>query len=127
MKIICPTLEREEPATLQNIEEIVPLLENKENPYVILEEDDLTYMQTLWTPDGYDLEYQEGNILEHYWLTELASQEDIIWALQTYLKGEPYWKTKFKFEKKDIATPSFKIGYQVGRFFGKLSNFFTGK
>lgn len=127
MKIICPTLEREEIATAENIAEIVKLIENKEDPFVILEKDEMTYLQTLWTPEGYGLEYQEGNILEHYWLSELASQEDVIWALQSYLKGEPNWKTKFKLEKKEIATPSYKIGHKIGYFFGKLSRFLSGK
>jgi len=89
MKIICPTLNKEEEATLQNIAEIIRLLENKEDTFVILEKDALTYMQALWTRDGYDLEYQDGNILEHYWLSELVTQDDVIWALQSYLKGEP--------------------------------------
>ena len=123
MKIICPTLDREETATADNIAEIVKQIENKENPFAILEKEDQLYMQTLWTPDGYDLEYQEGSVLEHYWLAEFTSQEDAIWALQTYLKGEPYWKTKFKFEKKNIATPSFKLGHMVGSFWGKISKF----
>ena len=54
-------------------------------------------MQALWTPIGYDLEYQEGNIFEHYRLSEMATQDDVIWALQSYLKSEPFWKTKFNF------------------------------
>jgi hypothetical protein len=126
MKIICPTLDREETATAENIAEIVKQIENKKNPFAILEKEDQLFMQTLWTPDGYDLEYQEGSVLEHYWLTEFTSQEDAIWALQTYLKGELYWKTKFKFEKKDIATPSFKLGHIVGSFWGEISKIVKG-
>ena len=126
MKIICPTLNKEEEATLQNIAEIVRLLENKEDPFVILEKDEMTYIQTLWTPDGYDLEYQDGDIFEHYWLAELTTQDDVIWALQSYLKGEPYWKIKFKFEKKEIPTLSYKIGHKIGLFFGRLSRFLSG-
>jgi len=105
---------------------VLPLLENKEDPFLILQKDDMTYIQTLWTPEGYDLEYQEGNIFEHYWLSELANKNDIIWALQNYLKYQPYWKTKFKFEKKDIATLSYKIGHKMGYFFGKITKLFSG-
>ena len=126
MNIICPTLEIEKNATKENISELVPLLEGQEDPFLILEKDEMTYMQTLWTPDGYDLEYQEGSVLEHYRLSEFASQEEVIWALQSYLKGESYWKTKFQFVKKDIATTSFKLGYKVGAFFGKLARFVSG-
>lgn len=126
MNIICPTLEKEENATKENIADLIPLLEGKDDPFLILEKDEMTYMQTLWTPDGYDLEYQEGSVLEHYRLAEFASQEDVIWALQSYLKGEPYWKTKFQFVKKDIATARFKLVYKVGAFFGKLARFMSG-
>jgi len=126
MKIICPTLNKEEEATVQNIEETIRLLKNKEDAFVILKKDAMTYMRALWTPDGYDLEYQDGNILDHYWLSELATQDDVIWALQSYLKGEPYWRTKFRFEKIEIATHSFKIGHKIGSFLGKLSRFLSG-
>ena len=125
MKLICPTLDRDEKATPQNIEEIVSLLENKEDPFLILQKDEMTYIQTLWTPEGYDMEYQEGNIFEHYWLSELANKNDIIWAFQNYLKYQPYWKTKFKFEKKDIATLSYKIGHKMGYFLGKIARLFS--
>ena len=120
MKIICPTLKREEKATMQSIAEIVVQLSNKDDPFVILEKDEMTYIQALWTPKGYDLEYQEGNVFEHYRLSELATQDDVIWALQSYLKSEPFWKAKFNFEKKEIATISSRIGYKLGAFFGRL-------
>lgn len=120
MKIICPSLGLEEEASAQRVAEIVPKLSYKKDPFVILEKDEMTYMQALWTPKGYDLEYQEGNVFEHYWLSELTSQDDVIWALQSYLKDEPYWKTKFNFEKKDIATQSHRIGYKIGAFLGRI-------
>jgi hypothetical protein len=126
MKILCPTLNKEEEATFLNIDEIIRLVENKEDPFVILDKDEMTYIQTLWTPNGYDLEYQDGSILEHYRLVELTKRDDVIWALQGYLKGEPYWRTRFKFEKKEIATRSYKTGNKIGSFFGKLSRYFSG-
>ena len=105
---------------MQSIAEIVVQLSNKDDPFVILEKDEMTYIQALWTPKGYDLEYQEGNVFEHYRLSELATQDDVIWALQSYLKSEPFWKAKFNFEKKEIATISSRIGYKLGAFFGRL-------
>ncbi len=120
MELICPSLNREEEASTHSIAGIVPKIANKENPFVIPEKDEMTYMQGLWAPKGYDLEYQEGNVFEHYWLKELTTQDDVIWALQSYLKKEHYWKTKFNFDKKDIATPSHKIGFKLVAFFGRL-------
>jgi hypothetical protein len=127
MKILCPTLNRNEVASEAAIAEIVPLLENRPNPYLILEKDEMTYMQTLWVNGGYDLEYQEGSIFEHYRLSELANKDDVIWALQSYLKGEVYWKARFKFVKKDIATPSAKLGYCLGNLAGRAWRFIKGR
>jgi len=127
MRIICPTLNRDEMASEANIAEIIPLLENKPDPFVILERDKMTYMQTLWTKDGFDLEYQEGTISEHYRLSELTNRDDAIWALQSYLRGELYWKTKFKFEKKEIATASFKLGHRLGYLAGRALRFIKGQ
>lgn len=126
MMIICPALNRNEEASEAAIAEIIPLLEKKSDPFLILERDEMKYMQVLWTEGGYDLEYQEGTILEHYRLSNLISREDVIWALQSYLKDEVYWKTKFKFEKKEIATPSFKIGHKFGYLVGKALRFLRG-
>ena len=87
----------------------------------------MTYMQVLWTEDGYDLEYQEDDIYHHYWLKNFISQEDAVWAMQSYLNKQPYWKTKFEFENKEIATRSQKIGYKVGRFLGTVLKTITNK
>jgi hypothetical protein len=110
MKILCPTLNRDEIASEEAIAEIIPLLQNRPDPFIILEKDEMTYMQALWTEGGFDLEYQEGTIFEHYRLTELTNKEDAISALQSYLRGEWYWKTRFRFEKKEIATTGSKLG-----------------
>lgn len=127
MKIISPTLDREELATKENIQDIIRLIEGKNDPFAILQKNELTFMQVLWTHDGYILEYQENSILNHYRVKELISQEDAIWSLQSYLKGEVYWKAKFDFEKIEIADPFFKIGHKIGYIVGKISNFITGR
>ncbi len=127
MRIICPTLNRNEPASEDAIAEIVPMLRNRPDPFLILEKTEMTYMQTLWTREGYDLEYQEDTILEHYRLTELTNEDDAIWALQAYLRGKLYWKTKFKFKKKEIATTSFKLGHQLGYLVGRALRFLRGE
>ena len=66
MKLIIPTLNREVDATPEIIAEMIPVLEGKDDPFAILEQSDLTYIQTLWTPNEYDIEYQEQNLMHHY-------------------------------------------------------------
>jgi len=47
MKIICPSLGLKEEASTQSVAEIVPQLSDKKDPFVILEKDEMTYMQAL--------------------------------------------------------------------------------
>jgi hypothetical protein len=127
MIIHAPTLDREEEATAENIAEIVRLLKGKDKPFAILAQTSMTYMQTLWTPGGYILAYQENDIQHIYRAKEFLSQADAIWALQSYLKGELRWKSKFDFEHKTIDNPIVNISYKLGTIAGKIIQFIRGK
>lgn len=127
MIIHAPTLNREEEATIENIAEIVRLLKGKDKPFALLKQNNMTFMQTLWTPGGYILAYQEQDIMHIYRATEFLSQADVIWALQSYLKGEEHWKSKFDFEHKTIDSPAVKISYKLGTITGKIVQFIKGK
>lgn len=127
MIIHAPTLHREEEATAENIAEIVRRLKGKDKPFAILKKTNMTFIQTLWTPGGYILAYQENDIHHIYRARELVSQADTIWALQSYLKGEERWKSKFSFEHKTIDSPIVKISYKLGTIAGKIIQFFKGK
>jgi hypothetical protein len=127
MIIHAPTLKREEEATAENIAEIVRRLKGKDKPFAILKKTNMTFIQTLWTPEGYILAYQEHDIHHIYRAKEFVSQEDTIWALQSYLRGEESWKAKFAFEHKTIENPLVKLSYQLGTIVGKIIQFFKGK
>jgi hypothetical protein len=127
MIIQAPTLHREEEATTENIAEIVRRLKGKDKPFALLRKTNMTFIQTLWTPEGYILAYQENDIHHIYRAKELVSQGDAIWALQSYLKGEEHWKSKFNFEHKTIDNPFVKISYQLGTIVGKIIQFIRGK
>ena len=62
-----------------------------------------------------------------YRAKEFVSQEDAIWALQSYHKGEERWKSKFEFEHKTIDNPIVKISYTLGTIAGKIIQIFKGK
>jgi hypothetical protein len=126
MIIHAPTLKREEEATAENITEIVRLLKGKDKPYAILKDTNMTFMQILWTPEGYILAYQEKDIMHIYRAREFVSQADAIWALQSYLKREERWKSKFAFEHKTIDSPLVKISYTLGTIAGKIIQFIRG-
>ena len=127
MIIQAPILHREEEATAENIAEIVRRLRGKDKPFAILRKTNMTFIQILWTSEGYILAYQENDIDHIYRAKELVSQADAIWALQSYLKGEERWKSKFEFEHKTIDNPVVKISYQLGTIVGKLVKFIKGK
>jgi hypothetical protein len=127
MIIHAPTLHREEEATAENIAEIVRLLEGKDKPFAMLRQTNVTFLQTLWTPGGYILAYQENDIQHIYRAREFVSQADAIWALQSYLKGDEHWKSKFAFEHKTIDNPLVKMSYKLGTIAGKIIQFIRGK
>lgn len=127
MIIQAPALHREEEATEENIAEIVRRLKGKDKPFAILRKTNMTFIQTLWTPEGYILAYQENDFHHIYRARELVSQADVIWALQSYLKGEERWKSKFAFEHKAIDNPFVKISYKLGTIAGKIIQFIRGK
>ena len=127
MIIHAPTLKREEEATAENIAEIVRRLKGKDKPFAILKKTNTTFIQILWTAEGYILAYQENDIHHIYRAKELVSQQDTIWALQSYFKGEERWKSKFEFEHKTIDNPIVKISYTLGTIAGKIIQFFKGK
>jgi hypothetical protein len=127
MIIHAPTLKREEEATAENIAEIVRRLKGKDKPFAILKKTNTTFIQILWTHGGYILAYQENDIHHIYRAKELLSQADSIWALQSYLKGEEHWKSKFAFEHKTIDNPLVTMSYKLGTIAGKIIQFIKGK
>jgi hypothetical protein len=127
MIIQAPTLHREEEATAENIAEIVRLLQGKDRSFAFVRQTNMTFIQTLWIPGGYILAYQENDIMHIYRAKEFVSQADAIWALQSYLKGDESWKSKFEFEHKKIDNPLVKLSYQLGTIAGKIIQFIKGK
>jgi hypothetical protein len=118
MKLTAPSLGVKQPATESLIAKVVRELAGREDPFAILELDELTYMQVLWTPEGYDLEYQERNIMHHFRLARLVTAAEATLTLQNYLAGDQTWKERLEFVKKDVATWRYRIGYTIGQFVG---------
>jgi hypothetical protein len=127
MIIHAPALHRQEEATAENIAEIVRLLQGKDRAFAFVRQTSMTFIQTLWIPGGYILAYQENDIMHIYRAKEFVSQADAIWALQSYLKGEESWKTKFDFEHKTIDNPIVMLSYKLGTIAGKIIQFIKGK
>ena len=118
MKLISPTLCRDEEATPDGIVAAVSALKGKDDPYVILSQSELTYAQALWTEQGFVLEYQDQNVMNHFESRILLSHPQVITAMQAYLANDENWKSGIEFKKKNIADLPTKLGFSFGSFVG---------
>ncbi|AKE52729.1 hypothetical protein TQ33_1789 [Kangiella geojedonensis] len=124
MNLASPTLQLDEEASVVELSDAVVALEGKEAPFLILSRDPMTYMQTLWTPDGFILEYQEGSIAEHYVAEELLTADAVCDVLTQYLQGVEEWRSAYQFSNKGIAGLSWRIGHLLGWLSGRICALF---
>lgn len=120
MRIIAPTLDIDDIATAKLISNTIKNLQGRENPYLILEANNLTYAQTVWLGSGWELEYQTGSIDQHFRSLSLLSTKEVTDALTAYLSLQENWNNGLEFEVKDIRGTSGKLGYKLGKLLGKL-------
>ena len=120
MRLLAPTLEVDEIASIEQIDRVLNDLPGSENPYMILERSQLTYAQVLWVGSGYELEYQEGSIDQHFVSNEALSFEVVNTTLKGYLKNSASWNHGIEFRIKDIRGHSGRLGYWLGHVIGKL-------
>jgi hypothetical protein len=85
--------------TIQNptedeIRQAVSTLDNKNNDaFLVLEINDMTYMQTSGDPkDGFILEYQENDVKHHYQSKRELAADEVVKALVLYSVGSDDWK-----------------------------------
>jgi hypothetical protein len=120
-----PHLQKPIAATPENISEVIASLpQQKEGDrFAILTKNPQTYVQGLWTADGFQLEYQEGSIAEHYHCTrEDLSAAEVSEVFRDYLADDIFWKRRFHFECRDLRTPSFRAGFWLGHLLGKIAD-----
>lgn len=99
--------------TEQNLEHhLLSLPGGEEDSFLILSKDDYSYMQTSGSAkEGFILEYQEGDLAEHYTCTTMPlSTHQVVEAFKNYLKNSDAFKTDLKWEKEDFANESSGLG-----------------
>jgi len=124
MRIESPTLGLDERASEKTISCAVLDLKGKDDPFLILSRDSMTYMQTVWTADGFIIEYQDGSISEHYVGDDFLSADTVTVALTGYLNGNDKWRSICSFHNKGLAGPTWNFGYFFGRLVGNISALF---
>ena len=120
MKLEAPTLNVNEAARVESIARVIRELEGRENPYAILSANDLTYVQALWTEDGYVVEYQEGSIDRHFVLGDYLKSEEVENFFGSFLSEDNDWKNEYIVWRKNIRGFWRNLGYQIGIFFGSF-------
>jgi len=79
------------------ISDIVAVLAKRQDPYLVVARSDEYYMQTLWTDQGYILEFREGNAASHYRGSALFDADTVASIIRRFVLKEP-WQTAVVFE-----------------------------
>ena len=89
--------------------------------FAILGPNDMTYVQTLLTPDGFVLEYQEGTTEQHFESTRGDLREaEVVEAMGAYLDGNPAWRWPFEWRQVEVRPAPYRMGLGLGRLLGRL-------
>jgi len=104
VELSSPCFNRAVPATDEIIWLTIRALPEIEDPFAVLDAGDYEYLQTLWTPDGYVLEYQEQSLTQHYRAVRRLTADEVTRAFQLYARGDRAWLSGFKFEHLDPET-----------------------
>jgi hypothetical protein len=120
MKLICPAFGINEPYSSKLLIGILEGIANKEDPFVILEKDEMNYMQSCFYQDGFILEYQECSIKNHYISTEILTGEIVYESFNKYFNNDDSWKSNIKFKEKKIKQMFlFNLGLLIGSIIAK--------
>ncbi len=88
-----PLLIEDVHATRELIRDTLKMVPGSTEPYVIVSESrEHFYMQTIWEPEGYILEYREGSESTHYRATTYLSLADTQAILTAYAFGQSHWR-----------------------------------
>lgn len=90
----------------EDIRQAIETLETDENAFAILTARSLTYMQTIVTESGLELEYQEGDTDRHFQASQLLERQDVIRAMQQYAAGDEAWRNDFQWQHLDLSATS---------------------
>ena len=126
MEIESPTLGINEAASVALIRSTIPNLKDRDDPFVILSSNEYTFMQALWTKDGYALEYQENDIDHHFESRFMLESDEIIQAFVEYLSGSQDWRDRTLFRKKRVRSMPNQFGFWIGRLLRPFIDYYRG-
>ncbi len=124
MKITSPTLNVNENASDSIIQSIFSDLPEKSDPYVILEVSDMSYLQSVWTEDGFIVEFQIDSLDQHFILNNALTCAQVIRLFTLYFKNDEHWLGDYEYTRKNLRGFWGGLGYSIGNFFGSITRGF---
>ena len=103
MRIQAPAIGLDEDASVENVNRALELIELlEEDPFVILSENDLTYMQTLHTNEGFLIDFQAGSIDQHFRFDETFNLSGAQSMFRDYLESRQEWIPPRRYHKISV-------------------------
>jgi hypothetical protein len=129
MKLISTSLSLNIEPSIADVNKALLDIQNvKQYPIIILAHNKTNYLQTIYSKEGYVLEYKCGPAEERLRSKDNLNIDEISKAFKLYLQKNILWKDGIEFEKINITKPaSFRIGYIAGSIAVKISKFFKHK
>ena len=124
MKITSPTLNIDENASDSIIQSIFSALPEKSDPYVILEVSDMSYLQSVWTENGFIVEFQIDSIDQHYIINNALTCDQVVQLFTLYFTSDDRWLGNYEYTRKNLRGFWGGLGYSIGNFVGSITRGF---
>lgn len=102
MKFSSPILKRAIKADKTKLSELLKMIKKTENPFLIVSESEMNYIQVFWTSKGYIVEYQEGSIKKHFESVEKVTMTEARKSIELYMDGDKSWKERIEYVKMKV-------------------------
>jgi hypothetical protein len=115
MKILCPAFKIDAKYSFKILSQIVGGIDKENDPFFILEENEMTYIQAFWCDTGFIIEYQDSSISDHYSSGCSIPPELTLDIFKKYAKHDLSWKDSILFTRKPIKRDAItQFGYVIG-------------
>ena len=121
MRLVSPSLNIDEIATLELIENTLNSINEQIDSFAVLAKDDMNYVQTLNTENGFIVQFQNGSIEEHYEFETYLSRPQTLKLFKAYFCREVHWSGNLSYSKVELRGFWGKLGLVLGRFTGSIA------
>lgn len=102
MKFTSPVLKRTIKADKTKLADLLKMIKKTDDPFLIVSESEMTYIQVFWTSKGYIIEYQEGSIKKHFESVKKVTMTEARKSIELYMDGDKSWKDRVEYIKMKI-------------------------